>query len=126
MADRLRSRAPGPVTARMALRLALVLSGLCLLTVRYTADARADLQSQVEYLQNEVARAHGAVAYSLASCAATTVPMPSDVVAAGAALVRPAQSSMLAVEALQQAPRGIDACARMEDADAKVVSALTG
>lgn len=111
-------------SGRTALRLVLMLSGFCLIAMRSVADAQTDLRVRIEQLQGEVSQARIAVAGRVALCRAP-LQSASLLPARAVSLQREAGSALSAAQLMEEAPAGIDACARMESADAKVLGALS-
>jgi hypothetical protein len=105
----------------------LTLSGLLLISVRLAANSQADLQSRIERLQHEIVEARRVVPHT--SCgapqalSALQTPSPNGdnhLVGSNGRDTAESPEERLA----KHAPSGFDACARMESADALVVSTL--
>lgn len=107
-----------PGARRAAGQLVLVLSGVALIALRWTAGAQSDLQVQVERLQVEVAHSHSHVLQASATCATPAGQQPREM-QISTPVSKPTRGALV-----KEAPVGIDACARMENADAKVLGTL--
>lgn len=129
MPAQLRFGPDGIGSRRNAIRLGLTFSGLLLISVRWAADTQADLQARIQHLQHEVVEAHRIMPRAACNAQhAMTLQNPVGDAGddrLGASTRNGSRGAESPTDRLvKHAPSGFDACARMESADALVISTL--